>query len=92
MLSNVPNECYEKEFIDADKVYSKKEFFKLEQDYSIEKVRNIFRNIDRDKFQFSRLRGEFYQFRFQSDQFLCYAIQRTAVPRSLCGVRPQAVQ
>lgn len=47
MLSNVPNECYEKEFIDADKVYSKKEFFKLEQDYSIEKVRNIFRNIDK---------------------------------------------
>ncbi len=47
MLSNVPNECYEKEFIDADKVYSKKEFFKLEEDYSIEKVRNIFRNIDK---------------------------------------------
>lgn len=55
MLSNVPNECYEKEFIDADKVYSKKEFFKLEEDYSIEKVRNIFRNIDKYDSQRSKL-------------------------------------
>ena len=55
MLSNVPNECYEKEFIDADKVYSKKEFFKLEEDYSIEKVHNIFRNIDKYDSQRSKL-------------------------------------
>lgn len=47
MLSNLPNDCYSKEYVDADKVYSKKEFFKIDGDYSKEKVANIFRNMDK---------------------------------------------
>ncbi len=46
MLSNLEDDCYKKEFVDADKVYSKRNFFKIEEDYSKEKVFNIFRNID----------------------------------------------
>lgn len=36
----------QKEFVDADKVYSKGQFFKLEENYSKEKTLNIFRNMD----------------------------------------------
>lgn len=46
ILSNVPDDCYKKEFVDADKVYSKREFFKIEETYSKEKTLNIFRNMD----------------------------------------------
>ncbi len=46
ILSNVPSDCYSKEFVDADKVYSKTNFFKVEEDYSKEKTLNIFRNMD----------------------------------------------
>ncbi len=46
ILSNVPGDCYSKEFVDADKVYSKTNFFKVEEDYSKEKTLNIFRNMD----------------------------------------------
>ena len=46
MLSNMPDDCYNKEFVDADKVYSKRSFFKIKDSYSIEKVTNIFRNMD----------------------------------------------
>ena len=47
MLSNLSEDCYSKEYVDADKVYSKREFFKIESDYSKEKVANIFRNMDK---------------------------------------------
>lgn len=46
MLSNMPDDCYGKEFVDADKIYSKRNFFKISEEYSVEKVSNIFRNID----------------------------------------------
>lgn len=46
ILTNVPEDCYKKEFVDADKVYSKGQFFKLEDNYSKEKTLNIFRNMD----------------------------------------------
>lgn len=46
ILTNVPEDCYKKEFVDADKVYSKGRFFKLEENYSKEKTLNIFRNMD----------------------------------------------
>ena len=45
ILSNVPDDCYD-EFVDADKVYSKHLFFKIEEQYSKEKTKNIFRNMD----------------------------------------------
>ena len=48
ILTNVPDDCY-KSFVDADKVYSKRSFFKIEENYSIEKTLNIFRNIDNYK-------------------------------------------
>lgn len=46
ILSNLPNDCYEKTFVDADKVYAKRYFFKIEEQYSKEKTLNIFRNMD----------------------------------------------
>lgn len=42
ILTERVNESIEPIFIDADKVYSKTDFFKLRDDYSKEKVRNIF--------------------------------------------------
>lgn len=47
MLSNLSNDCYDKVFVDADKVYSKKGFFAIAGEYSKEKVANIFRNMDK---------------------------------------------
>lgn len=48
ILTNVPNDCY-KPFVDADKVYAKSAFFKIEESYSQEKTLNIFRNIENYK-------------------------------------------
>ena len=55
ILTNVPEDCYKKEFVDADKVYSKGQFFKLEESYSKEKTLNIFRNMDNYVTQRSKL-------------------------------------
>ena len=55
MLSNLSDDCYRNEYVDADKVYSKKEFFKIEEEYSKEKVANIFRNMDKYISQRSKL-------------------------------------
>lgn len=46
LLTNLPEDCYDKEFVDADKIYSKHKFFKLEEEYSKEKTLNIFKNMD----------------------------------------------
>lgn len=54
ILTNVPDDCY-KPFIDADKVYSKRSFFKVDENYSQEKTRNIFRNIENYKSQREQL-------------------------------------
>ncbi len=56
ILTEVVKESTEPEFIDADKVYKKKDFYKLESDYSKEKVFNIFDSMrkyhdQRDKLQ-----------------------------------------
>ena len=50
ILTNVPDDCY-KPFVDADKVYAKRAFFKIEGNYSKEKTLNIFRNIENYKNQ-----------------------------------------
>lgn len=42
ILTDVVEESIEPNFIDADKVYKKREFFKLDEEYSKEKVYNIF--------------------------------------------------
>lgn len=47
ILTDRPEDSIKPDFIDPDKVYKKSEFFKLEEDYSIEKVKNIFRNMER---------------------------------------------
>jgi len=47
ILTDVPDNCYKKDFVDADKVYWKHDFFKIEGDYSKEKTRNMFFNMDR---------------------------------------------
>ncbi len=56
ILTEVVEESTEPEFIDADKVYRKKDFYKIESEYSKEKVFNIFDsmrkyNVQRDKLQ-----------------------------------------
>lgn len=47
LLTNVPNACYSKDYVDADKIYSKYGFFKVDEDYSKEKTRNLFNNIEK---------------------------------------------
>lgn len=42
ILTEVVEESTEPEFVDADKVYKKKDFYKIESEYSKEKVFNIF--------------------------------------------------
>ena len=42
MLTEVVEESTEPNFVDADKVYKKKDFYKIESEYSKEKVFNIF--------------------------------------------------
>ena len=42
ILSNVPDTCYGIKFVDADKVYAKGQFFKIEEGYSKEKTSNLF--------------------------------------------------
>lgn len=56
ILTEVVEESTEPSFVDADKVYKKKDFYKLESEYSREKVSNIFDAIkkyidQRDKLQ-----------------------------------------
>ncbi len=56
ILTEVVEESMEPEFIDADKVYKKKDFYKIESEYSKEKVFNIFDSMrkytgQRDKIQ-----------------------------------------
>lgn len=58
MLTEIVEESIAPVFIDADKVYKKKEFFKIEEDYSKEKVYNIFDSMrkyvkQRDKIELS---------------------------------------
>lgn len=56
ILTEVVEESTEPEFIDADKVYKKKDFYMIESEYSKEKVFNIFDSMrkyhdQRDKLQ-----------------------------------------
>lgn len=56
ILTEVVDESKEPDFIDADKVYKKKDFYMLESEYSKEKIFNIFDsmrkyNNQRDKLQ-----------------------------------------
>lgn len=56
MLTEVVEESLKPAFIDADKVYKKRDFYKLESEYSKEKVSNIFDSmskylVQRDKLQ-----------------------------------------
>lgn len=56
ILTEVVKESTEPEFIDADKVYKKKDFYMIESEYSKEKVFNIFDSMrkyngQRDKLQ-----------------------------------------
>ena len=46
ILTNLPQDCYAKEFVDADKIYSKGQFFKVGEAYSKEKTLNIFKNME----------------------------------------------
>ncbi len=47
ILTEVVEESIEPNYIDADKVYRKREFFKLEEEYSKEKVYNIFDSMQK---------------------------------------------
>lgn len=45
ILTNVPGDCYEKTFVDADKVYWKSKFFQVKEEYSKDRTANIFTNM-----------------------------------------------
>lgn len=47
ILTDVPEACFDKAFLDSDKVYRKSDFFQVESRLSKEKVENIFRNAKR---------------------------------------------
>lgn len=55
MLTNVAEGCYQKDCIDADKVYDKRGFFKIEEQYSKEKITHLFLNIKKYKQMRSKL-------------------------------------
>ena len=55
ILTEVVEESTEPDFIDADKVYKKKDFYKLESEYSKEKVFNIFDSMRKYKDQKDKL-------------------------------------
>lgn len=46
LLTNLPDDCYQKDYIDVDKVYAKENFLKVDNSYSKEKVQNLFQNMD----------------------------------------------
>lgn len=54
MLTNLADGCYTKDYIDADKVYDKRYFFKVEEHYSKEKINHLFLNIKK----YNKLRSE----------------------------------
>lgn len=54
MLTNLADGCYTKDYIDADKVYDKRYFFKIEEHYSKEKINHLFLNIKK----YNKLRSE----------------------------------
>ena len=56
ILTDFPDHCYEKDFVDADKVYWKYNFFKIEEEYSKEKTKNIIVNMER----YNRQRAELF--------------------------------
>lgn len=56
MLTNLADGCYTKDYIDADKVYDKRYFFKIEEHYSKEKINHLFLNIKK----YNKLRSELY--------------------------------
>lgn len=61
LLTNLSESCYEKDYVDADKVYAKSEFFKIRDSVSKEKVFNLFHNIDNYKSNLSRIIAALYE-------------------------------
>lgn len=47
ILTDIINDSVAHDFVDPDKVYKKSEFFKAQEDYSKEKILNLFRNAER---------------------------------------------
>lgn len=66
ILTGVVDESKEKDFVDADKVYTKKEFFKLEE-YSKEKVGNIFDSMRKYVKQRDILSGKMREYQEKID-------------------------
>lgn len=66
ILTGVVDESKEKDFVDADKVYTKKEFFKMEE-YSKEKVGNIFDSMRKYVKQRDVLSGKMREYQEKID-------------------------
>lgn len=47
VLTEIPEDSKKSDFIDSDKVYIKREFLKVKEDYSKEKISNIFDSIEK---------------------------------------------
>lgn len=58
VLTEIPDESRKKDYIDADKVYIKKNFLKLKDEYSKEKVNNIIDSIEKYVKQKDKLQTE----------------------------------
>lgn len=66
ILTGVVDESKEKDFVDADKVYTKKDFFKMEE-YSKEKVGNIFDSMRKYVKQRDVLSGKMREYQEKID-------------------------
>ena len=62
ILTEVVEESTEPDFVDADKVYKKKDFYKIESEYSKEKVFNIFDSMRKYIGQRDKLQLTIFQF------------------------------
>ena len=92
MLSNLSGDCHSKEYVDSDKVYSKRDFFKIESQYSKDKVFNIFRNMEKYINQRAKLTTELVKQleRWENDGYSADSLQSIVeVEKDLDNYTPQ---
>ena len=92
LLTNYPEPCRELDYVDADKIYPKCKFFKIEEDYSKGKVSDLLENISKYSSQRIQLRqafeNEMNKFKEDSSDFKRYS-KLIALEDELAKYAPQ---
>lgn len=77
LLTNHPKSCHDSPYVDADKVYPKDQFFKIEEPFSKEKVKYILENVSKYVSQRAKLQqafeNELNKFKKDSSDFERYS-------------------